>query len=348
MPDVIADAALEPLDVEKLQKENLRPLWTAPVNTVTKQVPGEPLRRAVPTIWRYQTARQRLLEMGASVPVEQAERRVFVLANPGHRSPDGISADSSIFLGLQLVLPGEATSSHRHSAGACRFIIEGQDASTVVNGERFRMSPGDLILTPPHHWHEHIHEGADPVIWLDVLDLPVSSAVDAIDFEPGRRTPMNDLIEEQRNHTVVGLVPFRGPLSPPKYSLLHYRWSEVRAALTDAAARADRTEPIHLMYVNPETGATVLEPYSFSVRMLRPGEEIAPNLTSASSVFHVIEGAGESRVGEMKTNWERGDVIAAPSQTPVRHKNLSARRPAFLLQVDNAPLQHTLGWYREF
>ena len=26
----------EPLDVEKLQKENLRPLWLAPVNTVTK------------------------------------------------------------------------------------------------------------------------------------------------------------------------------------------------------------------------------------------------------------------------------------------------------------------------
>jgi gentisate 1,2-dioxygenase len=271
-----------------------------------------------------------------------------VLANPGHRSPDGISADSSIFLGLQLVLPGEATSSHRHSAGACRFIIEGQDASTVVNGERFHMWPGDLVLTPPHHWHEHIHEGADPVIWLDILDLPVSSAVDAIYFEPGRRTPMNEIIEERRNHTIAGLIPFRGPLSAAKrYPLLHYRWSDVRTALSDLAAKTEKTEPIHLMYVNPETGATVLEPYCFSVRMLRPGEEIAPKLTSASGVFHVIEGSGESFVGEMTTNWERGDVIAAPSQTSVRHRNLSATKPAFLLQVDNAPLQHKLGWYRE-
>ena len=35
----------EPLDVEKLQQENLRPLWVAPVNTETKQKPGEPARR---------------------------------------------------------------------------------------------------------------------------------------------------------------------------------------------------------------------------------------------------------------------------------------------------------------
>jgi gentisate 1,2-dioxygenase len=339
----------QPLDLEKLQKENLRPLWLAPVNTVTKQIPGQPLRRAVPTIWRYQTVRQRLLEMGTTVPVEEAERRVFVLVNPGHRSPDGISADSSIFLGLQLVLPGEATSSHRHSAGACRFIIEGDNASTIVNGERYRMAPGDLILTPPHHWHEHIHEGADPVFWLDVLDIPVSSAVDAIYFEPGQRTPQSKMANERRFYTVAGVVPFRGPdITPKRYPLMHYRWSEIRAVLTDLAAQAERAEPIHVMYANPETGASVLEPYCFSVRMLRAGEEIAPKLTSASAIFHIIEGIGESLVGDMTMRWERADIIAAPSQTPVRHRNLSTTKPAFLLQVDNAPLQHKLGWYREF
>jgi gentisate 1,2-dioxygenase len=342
-------STVEPLDVEKLQKDNLRPLWLAPVNSVIKEKPGQPLRRAVPTIWRYQTMRERLLQMGTVVPVEEAERRVFVLVNPGHRSRDGISADSSIFLGLQLVLPGEATSSHRHSAGACRFIIEGQDASTVVNGERHRMAPGDLILTPPHHWHEHIHEGADPVFWLDVLDIPVSSAVDAIYFEPGQRTPPNEIADERRTYTVAGIVPFRGPqITAERYPLLHYRWSEIRIALNDLAIQTGREKPIHIMYVNPETGATVLEPYCFSVRMLRPGEEIAPKLTSASAIFHVIEGIGESLVGEMTASWERGDVIAAPSQIPVRHRNLSTTKPAFLLQVDNAPLQHKLGWYREF
>jgi gentisate 1,2-dioxygenase len=53
-------------------------------------------------------------------------------------------------------------------------------------------------------------------------------------------------------------------------------------------------------------------------------------------------------VGEMMADWERGDVIAVPSQTPATHRNRSATNPAFLLQVDNSPLQHKLGWYREF
>ena len=105
-------------------------------------------------------------EAGRNVSVEDPERRVLVLVNPGHRSPEGISADPAVFLGLQLVLPGGSTYRHRHSAGACRFIIEGQHASTLVNGERFRMEPGYLILTLPHHWHEHIHEGTDPVIGM--------------------------------------------------------------------------------------------------------------------------------------------------------------------------------------
>jgi gentisate 1,2-dioxygenase len=50
----------------------------------------------------------------------------------------------------------------------------------------------------------------------------------------------------------------------------------------------------------------------------------------------------------MMADWERGDVIAVPSQTSATHRNWSATNPAFLLQVDNSPLQHKLGWYREF
>jgi gentisate 1,2-dioxygenase len=344
-----SSAAIEPLNVAELQKQNLRPLWIAAVSSVTKEAPGQPLRRALPTIWKYAIVRKELLRAGSVVSVEDAERRVLVLVNPGHRSAEGISADSAVFLGLQLVLPGEATSRHRHSAGAGRFIIEGQHASTVVNGERFQMEPGDLILTPPHHWHEHIHEGTDPVIWLDILDLPISSAVDAIYFEPGQRTPLDQIKEEVRTYSVPGVIPFRSPQSiPSRYPLLRYRWSEIRDALTDAAARGSTVEPIHVMYTNPESGASVLEPYCFSVRMLRPGEEVTPRLTSASTVLHVIEGEGESLVGQMTMTWERGDVIAAPSQTRLHHRNRSATKPSFLLQIDNVPLQHKLGWYREF
>jgi Gentisate 1,2-dioxygenase len=72
--------------LSELGAHNVRPLWTASVNAVTRVPPGVPLRRAVPTAWRYQTIRAELIRAGATVSVEEAERRVLVLVNPGHRT----------------------------------------------------------------------------------------------------------------------------------------------------------------------------------------------------------------------------------------------------------------------
>lgn len=83
----------EGIDPRELQELNLRPLWTEAVSAVTKEAPGQPLRHAIPTLWRYRVVREQLLRAGKYVTVEQAERRVLVLVNPGHMIPGGISAD---------------------------------------------------------------------------------------------------------------------------------------------------------------------------------------------------------------------------------------------------------------
>jgi gentisate 1,2-dioxygenase len=54
-----------------------------------------------------------------------------------------------------------------------RFIVEGSRGFTAVEGEKVYMEPGDMILTPQWKWHDHGHEGDDPMIWLDGLDLPL-------------------------------------------------------------------------------------------------------------------------------------------------------------------------------
>ena len=53
------------------------------------------------------------------------------------------------------------------------------------------MSPGDLVLTPSWSWHHHSHEGQDPVIWLDVLDLPLIRAIGSrfVEHYPEQRLP---------------------------------------------------------------------------------------------------------------------------------------------------------------
>jgi gentisate 1,2-dioxygenase len=78
----------------------------------------------------------------------------------------------TIYGGLQLVMPNETAPAHRHTAFACRFIIEGRGGFTAVQGQRIQMQRGDVILTPTLNWHDHGKDGSGPMIWLDGLDLP--------------------------------------------------------------------------------------------------------------------------------------------------------------------------------
>src|SRR6185369_16748275 len=96
--------------------------------------------------------------------------------------------------GLQLILPGEVAPSHRHTQSALRLIVEGSGAFTAVEGERATMQPGDFIITPSWTWHDHGNPGAEPVVWLDGLDIPLLRVLecgfsenDARDVQPVAR-----------------------------------------------------------------------------------------------------------------------------------------------------------------
>ena len=155
--------------VEALASHNLVPLWPS-LRGVLPPTKPRPNTRA--THWAYKDIKPLLLQAGELTPIEKAERRVLVLANPGH-GLDKMQASAAIYLGMQLLLPGEWAPSHRHTPNAVRMIVEGEGAYTTVDGEKCPMSRGDLILTPTGLWHEHGHDGTDPVVWLDVLDLPI-------------------------------------------------------------------------------------------------------------------------------------------------------------------------------
>ena len=77
--------------------------------------------------WRWTAIRPLLLRAGELTPMEKAERRVLVLANPG-RGLDNLQASATIYLGMQLVLPGETAPNHRHTPNAARIVVEGEGA----------------------------------------------------------------------------------------------------------------------------------------------------------------------------------------------------------------------------
>lgn len=331
---------------QDLTHKNLVPLWPALRSALPHNMPD---RRTLPTMWRYSDVRPALLRAGELTPMEKAERRVLVLANPG-LGLENLKATPSIFIGLQLILPRESAPSHRHSPSAVRMVIEGSGGFTIVDGEKCPMERGDLILTPSGLWHEHSHEGCGPVIWLDALDLPIVHALEAsYAIEGAPQAICNEPDASQVRYRRSGLVPYRSLDSRRgRYPLLRYPWREVREALMAFAEATPRGELVQLAYVNPETGRECMPVLGFSAIMIRPGETIAMQRRSASAVLHVIDGEGDAEVDGVSLTFGRSDTIAIPTHAKVLLANRKTNLPAFLFQIDDAPLQRKCGFYEVF
>lgn len=331
--------------VQALTSQNTTPLWPQ-LRSVMPH--GRPSPRAVAHCWRYGDISPLLHQAGELTPIEQAERRVLMLTNPGLNGTP--FATASIFFGLQMILPGEQAPNHRHSVSAVRMVIEGSGAWTTVEGERCPMEKGDLILTPAHCWHEHGHDGEGPMIWLDALDLPLAVAMDsAYAVEAPLQNAPNIPDPSQTHYRRAGLVPARHlEGAPAKYPQFRYPWVEVQAALQDLAKATPAGEPVQLAYVNPETGQPCLPILGFSALMLRPGEQVSMGRTSASTGYLIVEGAGQTEADGKALSWEQNDVLAFPGHSTIAHQNASATKPAYLIQIDDAPMQRTLGYFERF
>lgn len=334
-----------PLDYRQaLDQRSLVPLWPSMRMALPHDMPH---RRTRPHVWRYgQDIRPNILKAGELTPIEKAERRVLILSNPG-LGLQSLQATPSIFIGIQMILPGETAPNHKHSPSAIRFVIEGAGGFTVVRGEKMPMEPGDLILTPSGLWHQHGHEGNGPVIWLDALDLPTVLALEcSYAVEGAPQVIRNEPDSSQSRYRRSGLVPYASLGKPrDRYPLLRYPWKEVREALGDLAKVTDRGRPVQLAYVNPETGEDCLPVLGFSAIMLRPGETVEMPKRSTSAVLHVIEGEVEAVVDGVELKAGQADTMAAPTHARTTLRNASAAKAACLFQVDDAPLQRKLGFY---
>jgi len=331
---------------ESLTNHNLLPLWPS----LRAFLPyGIPERNTDPMLWRYKDIRPLLMQAGELTPIEKAERRVLILANPG-LGLETARATPTIYLGMQLIQPGENAPNHKHSPSAVRFVVEGEGGYTCVEGEKLPMEKGDLILTPSGLWHEHEHEGNGPVVWLDALDLPLVYSIEAsyCTEGPGQRI-LDAPDRSQTQFRRSGLMPYRQlGVRRDKYPLLRFPWSEARTALGNLARATPADEIVHLAYVNPQTGEECLPILGFSAIMLRPGETASPLRRSASSVIHVIEGQGEALIDGSEFVFDEADTLAVPTHAQWSVRNSSSSKPAYLFLVDDAPMQRKLGFYEEF
>lgn len=311
---------------------------------------SEPRSAAVAHAWRYSELRPYMLRFAGSLSLDEAERRVLMLINPGMTEPP--ATVNSLFAGIQVIMPGETAQAHRHSANAFRFIIEGESAYTTVNGERVHMRPGDLLLTPGWHWHDHYHDGDGPMMWLDGLDFPLVNGFEVGFFELYGDRSQKALVPDDlssRRFIHGRLNPAwedpQGGASP----IGNYPWQETQrafAAIADDAVGSD-CEDVVLEYTNPWTGGPVLPTMDCRVMRLRRGFSGHPQQSTASVVLHVVRGEGYVELADRRMAFGTHDVLALPGWTPHRLVNSSTSDDAVLFAYSNRPALRALGLLRE-
>lgn len=321
---------------------DLQPLWE-----MHGLLTREPRPKTIPFRWRLENTSKLGERATDLVPIDRGgDRRVLAMCNPGLGGAP--FATNTLWAAIQFLGAGEAAPAHRHTPGALRFIMDGAGVWTMVNGDPIHMGRGDMILTPGWCFHEHHNSGDDPMVWLDVLDLPIVQFLDSIFFEQGpseevdARTDAKSRAEQVYRH--AGLVPQHVIGAESAHSpLLVYRWADTHAALTSVMA-ADGLETATVRYTDPSSGADVMPTMRCEMRRLHPGAAIEPERQTGSRVCTVLNGTGTAQVGDETYELIEGDVYVIPSWA--RHELRAADGTLDVFVTSDAPVLEGLHLYR--
>jgi gentisate 1,2-dioxygenase len=250
-----------------------------------------------------------------------------------------------------MVLPGEIAPSHRHTAAAIRWILQGSGTVTMVNGEPCLMNPGDLVLTPGWTWHGHINQADGPMIWMDSLDVPVVSMLRAMRQEPypdELNPATKDIGDSHARYGTGFLRPVWEQPTSPISPLLTFPWTQVEPALHELA-RFDTSpyDDVAFQYTNPATGGHVLPTLGCWIQMLRPGVHTRAHRHTTSAVYQVFRGKGSTIIDGLRIDWEKGDFIALPPWAWHEHINRSSTEEVVLFSTTDAPVLESLNLYIE-
>ena len=335
--------------------------WDIPGFKPRPDQPVEPTSPVVPHVWKWANVGPMLLESGELIGLGQgkrkAERRVLVLNNPGMGGQYAVT--NTFFCDLQLIKSGEAAPSHRHTTTAARFVFEGSRGWTTVEGERVYLSPGDLVMNPQWAWHDHGNDGPDDFLFLDVLDIPLLTALATAtwDFDYVQITgDANKTIQALKTPNNYSQSLFSSPGIVPKFlqstrndqsPLIAYKWDVVRETLN--RLRTENGSPydgIIVEFRNPENGGPIGPTMSVCAQLLPPGATTSAHRHNTSTVYIVAEGLGYTEVNGTQIAWEKNDIFVVPSWSWHKHGNRSDG-DAYLYSVSDAPVAEKLGLYRE-
>lgn len=187
------------------------------------------------------------------------------------------------------------------------------------------MKPGDVILTPSWHWHDHGNEGSSPVVWLDGLNLPLFTGV-----------PVN----------------FAELWKDPRYPSEERDNCEWRFPWSDTEKSFDAMAGKHKKFVYKlKDGKPLSSTLGAQAERIAPGHKTAESQETTSFMYHVYHGKGKTIItppegkAEVVVNWQVKDTFAVPAWSKIVHVN-EGDADADLFATNDRPWLEHLGLYR--
>ncbi|MGE5302860.1 MAG: cupin domain-containing protein [Alphaproteobacteria bacterium] len=325
---------------QELQSKNFKGYW----QNVQGDVYREPVPSYEPCLWKGKDLFAAMEKAGEVVGLDLSFRRVIQLWNPSLKN----GTSRTLVLNLQMLKSGEEALSHRHMAGAVRFVLKGHGARLIVEGESFEIGAGDFATTPNWTWHDHENNSGNTMLWLDGLDAPLVRLLETDFHEPDPRKKQPVTKPDGYSASTLGaLRPSwvrSHSIQPPAFA---YKWADTEKALSKMGEQpGDPYDGIVLEYANPLTGGPTLPTMSCQIQMLRCGEKTKSHRHTSSTIYHVYRGSGVTVIGGKRYEWEKGDSFVIPLWYYHCHENTS-KDPAVFFVMSDKPLMEAIGHYRE-
>lgn len=203
---------------------------------------------------------------------------------------------------------------------------------------------GDVVVTPTWHWHDHGNESNAPVIWLDMLNLPLFrfAPVHFAEMYNSPRYPSTYVVSLAcLCYYLVHVINMFRPCDPCEW---RHPWGPVEKALN--ASDASHTT---YAYTNAD-GKPLSTTLTVQAERLSPGA-VAESQDSCSYIYHCYEGTGRTEIetpsGEKSVfKWTRKDTFAIPAWSKIKHVNESTEENAYLVACHDGPFLDLLGLRR--
>src|SRR3970040_3059350 len=119
---------------DEIQSKNFKGYW----QNIQGDFAREPVPSFPPCFWKGKDLFAAMEKAGDVIGLDVSFRRVIQLWNPALKN----GTSRTLVLNLQLLKPGEDALSHRHMAGAIRFIVKGPGPLPLVDGDFVEIRDG--------------------------------------------------------------------------------------------------------------------------------------------------------------------------------------------------------------